>query len=96
MIWADLFAARERAALTLAESITTLPDDRSQEHDYADAAAALTGEELSSVAWVAIAMNSFNRLSIVSRHPVRATTATPPSSQPPHNGAPSTDTKETS
>lgn len=93
----DLFTARERAALTLAESITTLPDDRTQQHDYADAAAALTGEELSSVAWVAIAMNSFNRLSIVSRHPVRPTAAaTPASSQALHDGAPSTDTKETS
>ena len=64
--WRDttLFTAQERAALTLAESLTTLPDARTQEQDYAEAAEVLTEEQLS-------AMNSFNRLSIVSRHPVR-------------------------
>jgi AhpD family alkylhydroperoxidase len=67
----ELFTAQERAALTLAESVTTLPDSRTQDDDYAVAAAVLTEAELSTVSWVAIAMNSFNRLSIVSRHPVR-------------------------
>ncbi len=66
-----LFTAKERAALTLAESLTTLPDPRAQEQDYADAADVLTEEELSAISWVTIAMNSFNRLSIVSRHPIR-------------------------
>ena len=71
--WRDttLFTAQERAALTLAGSLTTLPDARTQDQDYADAAEVLTEEQLSSVSWVTIAMNSFNRLSIVSRHPVR-------------------------
>ena len=71
--WRDttLFTAQERAALTLAESLTTLPDARTQDQDYADAAEVLTEEQLSAVSWVTIAMNSFNRLSIVSRHPVR-------------------------
>jgi AhpD family alkylhydroperoxidase len=71
--WRDttLFTVQERAALTLAESLTTLPDARTQDQDYADAAEVLTEEQLSAVSWVTIAMNSFNRLSIVSRHPVR-------------------------
>jgi AhpD family alkylhydroperoxidase len=71
--WRDttLFTGQERAALTLAESLTTLPDARTQDQDYADAAEVLTEEQLSAVSWVTIAMNSFNRLSIVSRHPVR-------------------------
>jgi AhpD family alkylhydroperoxidase len=71
--WRDttLFTAQERAALTLAESLTTLPDARTQDQDYADAAATLTEEQLSAIGWLTIAMNSFNRLSIVSRHPVR-------------------------
>ena len=74
--WRDttLFTAQERAALTLAESLTTLPDPRIQDQDYADAAAVLTEEQLSAVSWLAIAINSFNRLSIVSRHPVRPQT----------------------
>ena len=71
--WRDttLFTGKERAALTLAESVTTLPDARTQEQDYTDARAHLTIEELSAVSWIAIAMNAFNRISIVSRHAVR-------------------------
>jgi AhpD family alkylhydroperoxidase len=71
--WRDttLFSAREAAALALAESLTTLPDARTQEQDYAEATLHLTAAETSAISWVAIAMNSFNRLSIVSRHQVR-------------------------
>ena len=71
--WRDttLFTAKERAALALAESVTTLPEARIQEQDYTEASRHLSAEEISAVSWVAIAMNSFNRLSIVSRHPVR-------------------------
>lgn len=71
--WRDttLFTDKERAALTLAESLTVLPDAVAQNHDYEEAAAILTAEELSAVAWVAIAIGAFNRVSIVSRHPVK-------------------------
>lgn len=71
--WRDtsLFSPMERAALTLAESITTLPDVRSQDADYAEAAEHLTPEAISAVSWVALSMNLFNRLSIVSKHQVR-------------------------
>jgi len=91
--WRDttLFTATERAALTLAESVTTLPDTRIQEQDYAEAARHLTEDELSAVSWVAIAMNSFNRLSIVSRHPVRSQAG----SQPPGKGRPQPARKDT-
>jgi AhpD family alkylhydroperoxidase len=73
--WRDtiLFTDQERAALTLAESLTTLPDARTQDQDYGEAAQHLTSEQISAVAWVTIAMNSFNRLSILSRHQVRPT-----------------------
>ncbi len=76
--WRDttLFTAQERAALTLAESLTTLPDARSQELDYHDAAEGLTEEQLSAISWLTIAMNSFNRISIVSRHQVRPQSTT--------------------
>jgi AhpD family alkylhydroperoxidase len=71
--WRDtpLFSTRERAALTIAESITSLPDPYTQDRDYAFARRWLTEDELSAVAWAATAMNAFNRVSIISKHPVR-------------------------
>lgn len=70
--WRDttLFSPREQAALTLAESLTALPDARSQDQDYAEARRHLSPEELSVVSWIAISMNAFNRVSVVSRHRV--------------------------
>ncbi|SNS19401.1 carboxymuconolactone decarboxylase family protein [Rhodococcoides kyotonense] len=71
----SLFSERERAALGLAESITTLPDADRQDHDYAIARKVLSDTEISAVSWVSVAMNAFNRISIVSRHRVRAHTS---------------------
>ncbi len=70
--WRDtaLFTDKERAALTLAESITTLPGPRAQEQDYTEARRHLSADEFSAVAWTAITINTFNRISIVSRHTV--------------------------
>ncbi|MDT2004722.1 carboxymuconolactone decarboxylase family protein [Rhodococcus opacus] len=68
-----LFSDREVAALTLAESVTTLPDAHSQEADYAFARRFLSAQEMSAVSWIAVTMNAFNRISIVSHHPVRPT-----------------------
>jgi AhpD family alkylhydroperoxidase len=66
----ELFTDAERAALTLAESVTLLGDDFAQDRAYAAAAEVLTQEQLSAVTWVAIAINAFNRISIISQHPV--------------------------
>ncbi|MFJ8043852.1 carboxymuconolactone decarboxylase family protein [Kitasatospora sp. NPDC096147] len=71
--WRDtaLFTAHERAALALAEA-TTLPADAVlQESAYREAAAVLTEQQISAVAWVAVTINAFNRVSILSKHPVR-------------------------
>jgi AhpD family alkylhydroperoxidase len=76
----DLFTDKEEAALTLAESITTLPDARTQDQDYADASRHLSAEELSAIAWVAVSINAFNRISIVSRHTVKP--QAPPAAAP--------------
>ena len=67
----DLFTAQERAALELAESITRLlePVERLYVEDMARAV--LGDAAFSAVAWVAITMNAFNRISITSHHPVR-------------------------
>lgn len=71
--WRDttLFSEKERAALTLAEAITTIADARTRDHEGAQARKHLTPEEFSAVSWLAITMNAFNRVSIVSQHPVR-------------------------
>jgi AhpD family alkylhydroperoxidase len=65
-----LFTEKERAALALAESITTLPGSAGQAQEEAYALEHLSEEEFSAVSWLAIAMNAFNRVSITSHHPV--------------------------
>lgn len=72
-VWRDteLFDDREQAALRLAEITTTLPDHDTAEREYARARGVLTDDELSAIIWVATAINAFNRVSILSRHPVR-------------------------
>jgi AhpD family alkylhydroperoxidase len=72
-VWRDveLFDEREQAALRLAEITTTLPDHDTAEREYARARAVLTDDELSAVIWVAITINAFNRVSILSRHTVK-------------------------
>jgi AhpD family alkylhydroperoxidase len=72
-VWRDteLFDDREQAALRLAEITTTLPDHDTAEREYARARAVLTDDELSAVIWVTIAINAFNRVSILSRHTVK-------------------------
>ncbi|WP_329329706.1 carboxymuconolactone decarboxylase family protein [Streptomyces mirabilis] len=70
--WRDteLFTPAERAALALAEA-TTEPTDAAQETAWAGARDVLTDDQISAVIWVAIAINAFNRVSIMSKHPVR-------------------------
>lgn len=67
----DLYSAQERAALGLAEAITQLPDPAVHAAAQAEAAAVFDDEQLAAISWVAVAINSFNRVSITSRHPVR-------------------------
>ena len=72
--WRDttLFSEKERAALTLAEAITNISDAHARDREGAQARRHLTSDEFSAVSWLAITMNAFNRVSIVSQHPVRA------------------------
>ncbi|MFJ8165892.1 carboxymuconolactone decarboxylase family protein [Streptomyces sp. NPDC096136] len=71
--WRDteLFSAPERAALALAEATTHPADALAQERAYAQAREVLDDDEISAVIWVAITINAFNRVSILSKHPVR-------------------------
>ncbi|EGD56825.1 carboxymuconolactone decarboxylase family protein [Gordonia neofelifaecis] len=60
------FSEQERAALALAEEVTQLPvpERRSWENG------SLTAEQVSAISWLAIVMNSWNRLAIRSHYPV--------------------------
>jgi AhpD family alkylhydroperoxidase len=67
----DLFSPTEQAALALAEAVTTLPDHHTRERACAGAREQLTDDQFSAISWLAITMNAFNRISIISGHPVR-------------------------
>ncbi|MFJ8025326.1 carboxymuconolactone decarboxylase family protein [Streptomyces sp. NPDC096311] len=71
--WRDteLFTSAERAALALAEATTEPTDADAQETAWAGARDVLTDDQISAVIWVAITINAFNRVSIMSKHPVR-------------------------
>lgn len=71
--WRDteLFTPGERAALALAEATTTPRDAALQEAAYDTARAVLTDDQISAVIWVAVTINAFNRISVMSKHPVR-------------------------
>ncbi|MFD4370466.1 carboxymuconolactone decarboxylase family protein [Streptomyces sp. NPDC058486] len=67
----EVFTPRERAALALAEATTHPAEADAQDRAYAGAREVLDDAALSAVVWVAITINAFNRVSILSRHPVR-------------------------
>ncbi|MEU3844751.1 carboxymuconolactone decarboxylase family protein [Streptomyces sp. NPDC028635] len=71
--WRDteLFSPRERAVLALAEATTHPADAEAQSTAYALARTSLSDDEISAVIWVAITINAFNRVSVMSKHPVR-------------------------
>jgi AhpD family alkylhydroperoxidase len=68
----DLFTPLERAALELAERTTELPDEQTLERGYAFARQQMSDDQVSVVIWAATTIGAFNRVSIMSRHPVRA------------------------
>lgn len=72
-VWREtaLFTEKERAALALAEAVTNISDSAARERDSGYARHHLTVAEFSAISWLAISMNSLNRLSIISEHPIR-------------------------
>ncbi|MDX3234382.1 carboxymuconolactone decarboxylase family protein [Streptomyces sp. ME03-5709C] len=70
--WAesDYFSETDRAALRLTEAVTRVPDGHVSDREYDAAAAVLTADQVSAVAWLATVMNGFNRVAITSRYPV--------------------------
>lgn len=68
----QLFTDLEAAALSVAEATTTLPDTESRVAELAASRLVLDDAQFSAIQWAAISMNAFNRVSILSQHPVRA------------------------
>jgi len=66
----EYFSDRERAALELAEAITLVSAGPVSEELYAHVARTLSEAEISAVTWIAIVMNSFNRVRIANRQKV--------------------------
>lgn len=73
---ASLFTEQERAALDLAEAVTTVAGEHLGDEEYVRARQALSDDETSLVIWAAVTINAFNRVSILSAHPVRPRPAT--------------------
>ncbi|NEB03404.1 carboxymuconolactone decarboxylase family protein [Streptomyces sp. SID13726] len=68
----DVFTDVERAALALAEATNDPTDAAAQTSAYETARRTLTEDQISAVIWVAITIGAFNRVSILSKHPVPA------------------------
>lgn len=67
----ELFNDLESAALSVAEAVTELPDSETRIAELASSRMVLNDAQFSAIQWAAISMNAFNRVSILSQHPVR-------------------------
>lgn len=68
----EYFTLKERAALELVEAITLVSDGQVPDTIYEQAAVNLSKEEVSAVEWLAVVINTWNRIAICSRYPVKA------------------------
>lgn len=66
-----LFDTVECAVLHIAEVTTRLPDPDKRRAALVSARDTLGDEAFTTVEWAAVTMNAFNRVSILSEHPVR-------------------------
>lgn len=64
------FTDMERAALTLTERITHIGDEHTSPTPEIDVEAALSEQQIAAVAWLAVAVNGWNRIAISSHYPV--------------------------
>lgn len=69
---ATIYTERERAVLAIAEAATVLPIAPTHEGELAASREVLGDELFAAAEWVAVTINAFNRISILSQHPVRA------------------------
>lgn len=66
----SIFDVVERAVLSIAEVTTSLPGPDERRAALAAARDTLGDETFTAVEWAAVTMNAFNRVSILSGHPV--------------------------
>ena len=66
------YTQKERAALKLVEAITMISDGQVPDTLYEQAAANLSQEEVAAIEWLAVVINTWNRIAISSRYPVEA------------------------
>lgn len=66
-----LFDERERAMLAIAEATSELPLSEESTADLSGARSVLGESTFVAAEWVAITINTFNRISILSEHPIR-------------------------
>lgn len=67
----DYFTSKERAALALVEEITLISDGQLPDEIYEQAAEKLSKEEVPAIEWLSVAINTWNRIAISSRYPVK-------------------------
>ncbi len=68
----EYFTKKERASLELVEAITLVSDGQVPDVIYEQAAVNLSKEEVSAIEWLAVVINTWNRIAISSRYPVKA------------------------
>lgn len=68
----EVFSELERAALLIGEAAALVDDNDSRQEELQQVRTVLTDEQFSALQWAGIAINAFNRVSIMSQHPVRA------------------------
>ncbi|MCE5290249.1 MAG: carboxymuconolactone decarboxylase family protein [Nocardiaceae bacterium] len=66
----EVFSSTDRAALEIAEAVTEVATSRFEDADYDRIRGELTDDQLAVLIYAASIINSFNRLSILSQHPV--------------------------
>ncbi|AJK69500.1 carboxymuconolactone decarboxylase family protein [Corynebacterium marinum] len=64
------FTEQEKAALDLAETLTTLPQGRDNSRAGASACDVFAEEQVAALEWAIIMINTYNRISIASGHPL--------------------------
>lgn len=67
----EYFNDTERAALTLIEAITLISENQVPDAVYEDALPFLTDVQISAIEWLAIVINTWNRIAISSRYVVK-------------------------
>ena len=66
-----IYSEREKAVLAVAEATTLMPLNEESIADLAMARGVLGDDAFAAAEWVAVTINMFNRISILSEHPVR-------------------------